>query len=491
VTTLTARLPRIDRAVRMSRAVEAGALALIVMLAAYVYTRDLHTYPNFDEGNYLGSLDALRHGQALGKDVFLDQPPGWYLLLVALSYPFGNSVVGIRTGLVVVTLSAIVGAYVCGRLVGGPVAGLVAAAVIAVAGPLPGFAGLVESEPAAAALAVVAIALAVYAYRDRFRPWAALAAGVALAASTSVKLPGATAALPIATLAVFAGSEALWRRLLLPLLGTAAVFAALVIAYRNVLQQIWQGVVATHTRILGVQTAASNVHRAATFVDPRTPFGCLVIGGALASCVVAARGRQRRLLVALWLWAVSGYGFVLAMHPLSDHHLVFLGVPLGLASAVGLGLLASSSRDRRPAPALILMVLVAAFVAAGLVKDRRDIDRANAPEPPQISWAVSQLRSHTRAGQLVVSDLPIVPYLADRRMPGQLIDTSIARIADEALPPLDVLKLIGESGASAVIIGRMFQTKPVIVAGIRSRYVRRLHYQLHPGYVDIFLDRRP
>ena len=79
-------------------------------------TRDLHTYPNFDEGNYLGSMDALRHGQALGRDVFLDQPPGWYLLLVAVSYPFGNSVSGVRTGLIVVTLLAILAAYACGRL---------------------------------------------------------------------------------------------------------------------------------------------------------------------------------------------------------------------------------------------------------------------------------------------------------------------------------------------------------------------------------------
>ena len=72
-------------------AAEASALALVLAAVAYVATRNLHTYPNYDEGNYLGSLDALRHGQALGKDVFLDQPPGWYLLLVAVSYPFGNS----------------------------------------------------------------------------------------------------------------------------------------------------------------------------------------------------------------------------------------------------------------------------------------------------------------------------------------------------------------------------------------------------------------
>jgi 4-amino-4-deoxy-L-arabinose transferase-like glycosyltransferase len=490
VSAFVARLPRVPRAVRLPLVAETGTLALVLALAAYVYSRDLHTYPNFDEGNYLGSMDALRHGQALGRDVFLDQPPGWYLLLVAVSYPFGNSVSGVRTGLMVVTLIAILAAYACGRLVGGPVAGVVAAGVMAVARPLPAFAGLVESEPASAALAVAAVAIAVYAYHRHFRPWPAFAAGVALAASTAVKLPGATAALPIAALAVVCGSGPLRRRLLLPVAGAAAVCVALIVAYRHALPQIWHGVFVAHTRILGSTTAVSNVHRAATYVDPRTPFGCLVIGGALASLVLAVRGHDRRLLGALWLWSVAGYAFILAMHPLSDHHFVFLAVSLAVPAGVGLGLLATHA-SLKPATVAALLLVVAAFYAVGVVKDRNEIVGYNAPEPPEIRWAVTQIRTHTPPGQLVVSDLPIVPYLAHRQMPGQLIDTSIGRIALEDLPPPAVLRLIDQTKPYAAIIGRMFQTKPAIVAGIHHRYARRLHYQLAgAGYLDIFLDRQ-
>jgi 4-amino-4-deoxy-L-arabinose transferase-like glycosyltransferase len=484
VSTWAARLPR---ALRLPLAAEAGALALVVAAAAYLFTRDLHTFPIYDEGNYLGSLDALRHGQSLGRDVFLDQPPGWYLLLVAVSHPFGNSITGVRTGLAVVALAAVVAAYVCGRLAGGALTGVVSAAVMAVARPYPNFAALVESEPGSAALAVVAVALAVYAYRDRFRPWFAFAAGVALAASTSVKLPGATAALPIAGLLVLCGSGSLVRRLLMPLAGAAVVCAALVVAYRNALPQIWHGVFVAHARILGTQTSQSNVHRALTFVDPRTPFGCLVIAGALASLIVTAQGRARRLLPALWLWVAGGYGFVLVMHPLLDHHFVFLAVSLALPAGVGLGLFASGLP--RPATAAVALAVVA-FVAAGLYKERHEIIGGVTTEPPEIAWAVDEIRAHTQPGQIVVSDLPIVPYLARRQMPGQLIDTSIARIADEDLPPAQVLRLIDEARPAAVIVGRMFQTKPAIVNGIRARYARRLHYQLHPGYVDIFIAHR-
>ncbi len=487
---LAGRLPRISHAVRVPLVLETGALALVVAAAVYVYTRDLHTYPNFDEGNYLGSMDALRHGQALGRDVFLDQPPGWYLLLVAVSYPFGNSVTGVRTGLMVVALLAILAAYACGRLAGGATAGVVAAAVMAVARPFAGFAALVESEPASAALAVVAVALAVVAYKRRFRPWVACASGAVLAASTLVKLPGATATLPVAGLALLCGTGPLLRRVLAPVLGAAAVCVAIVIAYHGSLPEIWHGVFVTHARILGTSTATSNLHRAATFVDPRTPFGWLVIFGAIASALLAAAGRHRRLLAALWLWIVGGYGFILAMHPLSDHHLVFLAVSLALPAGVGLGLFAQEAVSRGPL-GIAAPALAAALVVVAMVDNRREIAGSVVQQPVEIGWAVTQLRTHTRPGDVVVSDLPIVPYLARRQMPGQLIDTSIARIAFEDLPPPAVLRLIDESHAKAVIIGRMFQTKPAIVAGIRSRYARRLHQPISiGGYVDVFLDRR-
>jgi hypothetical protein len=389
----------------------------------------------------------------------------------------------------VVTLAAVVAAYACARLVAGPVAGIVAAAVMAVARPLPGFAGLVESEPASAALAAAAVAVAVAAYHKRFRPGLAFTAGALLAVATSVKLPGATAGIPIAALAILCGSAPLLRRLLAPVAGVLAVVAAFALAYHDVLRQIWHGVFTTHARILGQGTAVSNTHRAAVFVDPRTPFGCLVIAGAAASIVLAARGQHRRLLVALWSWIVGGYGFVLAMHPLSDHHFVFLAVALGLPAGVGLGLLAAGLR--RPLAAGAVLAGVAAFVAFGVVRDHREISGANVPEPPEMRWAVTQLRAHTRPGRLVVSDLPIVPYLAGRQMPGQLIDTSIARIAFEDLKPVEVLRLIDQAHVSAAVIGRMFQTKPEIVAGIRHRFARRLHQPISiGGYVDVLYGPR-
>ena len=60
---------------------------------------------NYDEGVYLASLDALRHGQELGTDVYASQPPGFYVLLQGLSFLPGDGVEGIRVAFVLVRSS--------------------------------------------------------------------------------------------------------------------------------------------------------------------------------------------------------------------------------------------------------------------------------------------------------------------------------------------------------------------------------------------------
>jgi hypothetical protein len=107
-------------------------------------------------------------------------------------------------------------------------------------------------------------------------------------------------------------------------------------------------------------------------------------------------------------------------------------------------------------------------------------------EPADYQWATKALQAHTPADELVVSDVPSIPYLADRHQPGQLIDTSIARIVDEYLTPAGVLREIDRSHAAAVVVARNFKTKPAIVRGIAQRYPRTLRR----GDVTIYLRAR-
>ena len=103
-------------------------LARVVLATAVYVCRVTCTRPRLRRRQLPGSLDALRHGQQLGRDVFLDQPPGWYLLLVAVSYPFGNWS-GHPHGPVAISLLGLIAAWAAAGWLAGPLAGLAAAGV--------------------------------------------------------------------------------------------------------------------------------------------------------------------------------------------------------------------------------------------------------------------------------------------------------------------------------------------------------------------------
>jgi 4-amino-4-deoxy-L-arabinose transferase-like glycosyltransferase len=434
----------------------------VLAAAAALFARSLHTATNYDEGNYLASLDALRHGQQLGSDVFLDQPPGWYLLLQTLAVVFGNTVTGIRVGMLGIALLGLIAAWGAARSLGGPVAGVVAAALLAVAPPYPTFAATVESDPPSTVLALAAITLMLYA---RGRRWLLFAAGATLALAVSVKLFAVTAGLPIAILAI---RRRRWEDVAWPTAGFAAMVVAFAIGYRHVLPQVWQGAFGAHLNARGGHQSAgvSNLSRVLHLPDLHTPFGWLAWVGVGLALFWLWRGRPLGLW-PLWLFTFAAVVFTLTMKPLLDHHLVLLTTALAVPTAAAVAL----TCRRAPQPAFAVLGLL---LCAGLYQEHRRLARNDVPERASYRWASQVVAANALPGQLVVSDIPSIPYLAHRREPGQLIDTSIARIVDEYLKPADVLRLIDEADPPVVVVGRNFLSKPAIVRGIAGRYPRKM-----------------
>jgi hypothetical protein len=128
---------------------------------------------------------------------------------------------------------------------------------------------------------------------------------------------------------------------------------------------------------------------------------------------------------------------------------------------------------------------VAAAVAAGVVQQHRHVARDSRDEPREVTWAVRELRSETRPGQPVSTDLPIVAYLAHRQIPGQLIDTSVGRLGSGFLRPREVLRLVARARVRAVVAARLFHDYPEIERGLRARFPRRLTR----SYVTVYLPR--
>jgi 4-amino-4-deoxy-L-arabinose transferase-like glycosyltransferase len=376
--------------------------------------------------------------------------------------PLGQGFVDIRTGMLAIALLGLVIAWAAARALGGPAAGLAAAAVLAITPPYPTLAATVESDPPSTVLALAAIALALYA---RQRPWLWAASGAALALAMSVKLFAIVAGLPILALVVYR------RRLqafVLAAAGFVVVVLAFVVAYRHVLHQLWQGVFGAHLQARGGHQpgAESNLSRVLHVPDLHTPFGWLALAGIALSLFWLVRRRPLGLW-PLWLFTLGAALFTLTMKPLLDHHLVLLATALAVpaGAAVALTLL------RLPRVlALAGTALLVLGICAGLYQEHRRLARNAVTETRNVRCAVDLVRMRASPDQLVVSDIPSIPYLAGRHQPGQLIDTSIARIVNEYLTPAGVLKEIDRVAPGVVVVGRNFRAKPEIVRGIEHRF---------------------
>ena len=448
-----------------------AALAGLLAAAGLLYARMLDSAPNYDEGVYMASLDALLHGERLGAEVFTVQPAGFYLLLELLSVLFGNSVEGIRVGFLLVALAGLAAAYVAGRAVAGRGAGLAAAAVVAVAPPFPVEAARISSDVPAIALSLVSIALAAYGFRSGAPRWLAPLAGAAFVLAVSVKIYALTALAPLGALAWAYRTPR--RPLAYAVAGGVAVFAAYAIAFADAAGPLWNGFVGAHVTGKGYgPTNLDNALRVVREFDFRTPFGWLAVAGIVAAVVLARRGASTRTW-PLWLWVAGAASFLIARRPLADHHLALMAASLGLAAGASL-VPAIERLGRARIPALAVL---AAFLAAGFVQEHRRLADNDRPNPPEWAWAVERIRAESGPGDYVLSDLPILAYLSDRRIPGPLVETSVTRVQTGTLTTADVVRELEQPRVKVVVVNRVFPSLPGLMDEIEARFPHRQVYR--------------
>ena len=452
------RVPAEERA-RLNRvAAEAAPLAVILTAGGLLFAHGLRAGTTWDEAVYLGQTDALAHGQKLGTQVFTAQPPGFHWLLLAVARIGGLGIDQLRLANLALALVGLLAVYVTARAVAGPVAGLAAAALLSIAPAYPTFAAEISADLPGCVLAAVSLACFVAPTRRR-RLWL-VAGGLLFAAAELVKLDAFILVLPVAAYCAT-------RRIRPADLGIASVaacagFAAAAAGLGSELPAVWGSAVSYHVAARRVGGSISpNEHELTSFFHPHQPFTWLAVIGFAAA--IALRPRTKLPLWPLWATAVVSVLFLLWHRPIRDNHMVLLAV--ALAPAVGASLAVAAVQRRRP---VVIGALVLALLAA-YVQDTRHAERQTALMPG-LTWAAKKVEAAVPPGQLVVSDHPIVPFLAHRQMPGQTIDSALLRFSTGYLTDGDVLHAIAEYHVPVVVVGRSFYTRPRILAALARQF---------------------
>jgi hypothetical protein len=171
------------------------------------------------------------------------------------------------------------------------------------------------------------------------------------------------------------------------------------------------------------------------------------------------------------------------MKPLLDHHFVIMAVAVAPPAGAALGM--AASRLRREAAAALALA-AAAFIAAGLYQQHRQLGRVSAPEPQWVHVASAWLRDQTRSDEFVATDIPILAYYAHRRLVPDFVDTSFTRLHVGQLPPARVFAQLDRYHVRVAAIGRAFWVDPPVKRGFDARFRVR---KLHPNIV-YYLGRR-
>jgi hypothetical protein len=454
--------------VTRARTLELALLAVVLVAQGFLFTRTIHAATNYDEGVYLAAVDALRHGQALGSNVFAAQFPGFYDLLRGLSYIAGIGVVNLRAALLGVMGLGTIGGWLVGRRVGGAAGGLLVASFLTIAPPLDLFSSQVIADTPALALMLLAAGLATLT-----APVAAVAAGVVLAAALSVKL---TAVTVVPVVVWF-----LRGRIRLAVGGFAGATVLLLAPHVGALRQLWASDVTYHEKARSTPAVIPHPDRQIFDQIPHgTPFFWLALAAAVAALVLLVLRRPLHVW-PLWTWVVLGVVALLLQQPLHYNHLVVFPYSLAVAAAatIGAGIQRASGRTR-----LGLEGALALLVAAAFVQQIHRVDIARAPEPAANVAAARALAQLTPSNALVVADQPIIAFLAHRRVVGRLVDTAFLRFETGSLTDATVIRDL--RNADAVVVSRALRSRPAVLA-----YVKRHYQQVYDaGGVEISVRRR-
>jgi hypothetical protein len=461
----------------MSAANRCGAAALVLILGIAVWliagearVRVPLVY-DYDEGVYAASADAVANGGRLYRDIFLSQPPLFVLVIRAVFRLWGTSLAAARSTVVVCWLVWLIAVLAIPLARGSPWGGVLAVCLLLGRATFLKAAQTVEMEVPAEALACAAVGLAVWGLRrPSFACWAG--AGVLAMLAGMTKLTAVTAALPLIGAASEPGPESRWRwrmlgagallafGALLPVVGTGG-FVDQVFVFHLALARTLNESVATHIVAIGQFAAAE------------WPLSVAALLGVWRA-VVSGAGFERALVA----WLAADAIMLAALKPLWAHHLIILASPMALLAGTALrqgqgrsdpaagtvaGLrggrpgrvAASVLGERHKALAVVRFATPALLAAVTLAYLALGISGVGRPVPsPELEQVVRRITEAVPPEGKVLTDDPMVPFLARRPVAGGLVDSSLTRIWTGQISEERLTSALNAKGTDAVVLWR-------------------------------------
>jgi 4-amino-4-deoxy-L-arabinose transferase-like glycosyltransferase len=359
-------------------------------------------------------------------------------------------------------------AYAFGREFGGPWAGLLCSAVLAVAPSYATFAGRISADLPAAALLVVAVALAFRGDRRQNALWRWVIIGGVVGLAFTIKL-SALAIVPMLVL-LLARRHDRWSHAAAFVVGAVVTVCVLVATHLGALHPLWRGAVSYHVaarKVAGSGTFADNAHRVVHYLDFKTGFGWLVVLALLSALWIVRRPQLEVLLPLLTFLVVSAI-FIVWQRPLHDNHLVLLAVALALPTGYILSEAVGAASPEWVRIAVVTML--ALLLVGGYAQEVRRLFRNQIELSADDRSVVTEIRRRSPA------------YLARRQVPGKLVDTAVLRFDAGYLSVRDVEREIATRQVDVVVAGRAFTQYPALMQWLGTHFARRAQH----GDVAVF-----
>jgi dolichyl-phosphate-mannose-protein mannosyltransferase len=454
----------------------AAALCLILGVAVWLVVRDawvpVPMQYDYDEGVFAATADAVAHGGHLYRDVFLSQPPLFVLVIRAMFALWGTSLAAARITVVVLSVVWLIAILAILWTQGSPWGGLLAVCLLLGRATFLKAAQTVQMEVPAEALACAAVGLAVWGLRRPGYVWWA-GAGILATLAAMTKLTAVTAAIPlIGAAASEPAPESRWRwRMLatgallafavfLPVVGSAG-FVDQVFTFHLALARTLHEPASTHVASIG------------KFLADQWPLSVAALVGAWRA--VAGGAVFERALVA---WFAADVIALAALTPLWAHHLIILISPMGLlagtalrrgrerldlAATAGVGrqsnapswlseLVLGTRPGARPVARLVTLTFLAACTMAYLGLGMSAVDKAI--PSPQLEHVVRRITEAVPPEGKVLTDDPMVSFLAGRRVADGFVDSSQTRIWTGRISEKHLTSALHAEGTDAVVLWR-------------------------------------